>query len=181
MSGLIKALLIIVIIIAGVMHGHFQWSRDFTDNETEWTELITDALNLEMERINSGAENDSNLSDVPGNDNEADMEEPEDRMDADGDFEVPQDDKDEDEPLYKPLLDDADLYIAKATSSLVLAYRDQNNRRKHVGKVFEHTDEALNILEALELSYQDNPDIEERLGQVFRIREDAMKLAPRER
>lgn len=84
--------------------------------------------------------------------------------------------KEDEEPLYKDTLDEADQWIGKASLEYWRCAADEANRDEHANRLLEYTDEALNVLDWLDTVYPDHQDIQERMEETYKMRQAALRF-----
>lgn len=124
------------------------------DNPAFWEQLVSKRLQEKIDR------EPVNLQEPAGDEGTA--EEPS---------------EENEEPLYKATLDEADQWIGKAAYEYWrCAAAEAKDRAGHANRLLEYTDEALNILDWLDTVYPDHQDIQERMEETYKMRQAALRF-----
>lgn len=182
MKKLPQVLLVLTVLAAGIMHGHYHFSRErgLTPGKVTCLSHVSRALrNLTKyagEKIEHPQAKKKNTIRggkytikpvTPSHGNWDVVERPGDEKEA----QIPRKTK----PTYNDKLDRADMLINEATIYLRVAALNKELESEYAKKTLKATGEALDILEPLFKKYPENQEIKQRMQSIYKLRHDATK------
>ncbi len=181
MKKLPQVLLVLTVLAAGIMHGHYNFSRErgLTPGKVTYLSHVGKTITNFAKHAGEKTEHPQakKKNTIKGGKYTIKPATPHGNWDV---VEPPRDDKEaqiprKTKPTYNDKLDRADMLINEAAIYLRVAGLNKELESEYAKKTLKATGEALDILEPLFKKYPENQEIKQRMQSIYKLRHDATK------